>query len=194
MLIEAGAAAQKHTNYKINQLVNKGEDIEALLTPSTITSISGEDISEYIVIDESTRVYADFNGRNLSVGNAMAVQFLLTIAPEEINNISVEVVVDRSASGLGVVTYTYSMAEENIEVYDATKNQYIIKLNDLKVIEYDAPITATIYRNGAKISRQTVYSVNSYFERNYNKGQQTMQDFLLAMYKYGASAAIYKNK
>lgn len=194
-LLAAGAAAQIHANYKADQLVNAGSDIESLLTPSTYTSIdSAEDISSYIVIDETTRAYADFIGRNLSVGNAMAVQFLLTIAPDELDNITIEVSVDRSASNLGVVTYTYSMAEGNIEVYNAANNQYIIKLEDLKVIEYDAPITATILRNGEQISRQAVYSVNAYLQRNYNKGAQTMQDFLLAMYRYGASAFAYKNK
>ena len=193
-LIMAGAAAQKHSGYNKDNLVSEGEDIESLLTPSTYTTIdTNEDISEYIVIDEASRAYADFIGRNLSVGNAMAVQYLLKIAPEELDNIEIKVVVDRSASNLGTMEYTYSMAEGNIDVYDQANNQYIIKLADLKVIEYDAPITATIYRDGVAISQQSVYSVNSYLQRNYQKGLETMQDFLLAMYKYGASAFAYKN-
>jgi hypothetical protein len=193
-LIEAGAIAQQIKKYKLDQLVNKGADIEGLLTPSTNTTISGEKIDTSVVYNSELNQKASITNKNLSVGNAMAVQFLLTIKSDVLANVRLEVVVDRSAQKLSNLTYTYSMAEENIEVYNASKSQYIVKVPDLRVIEYDAPIIATIYVGDEAVQQQT-YSVNTYFENNYAKTSvdATMRKFLLAMYNYGMSAAAYKN-
>ena len=65
-----------------------------------------------------------------------------------------------------------------------------MNLDQITVLQFNAPITATFEENGVQFGRTLVYSIGTYLYKNYTKNN-AQTDLIKALYIYGSSVYNY---
>ena len=169
-LLTYGAAAQTYTGYKTDALVTDGLD----LSPSTFAELSG--------------LKEEF------VGTADPDTFWKSASLTLRNNVDMNLCfVTDSIEGLSVVLEINGRTETvtDFTPVDGEENLYQITFHGILATEFDLPVSASFYRNGAQVGNTLNYSVNTYICSKQNDSNAALATMVQALYNYGATANTY---
>ena len=169
-LLTYGAAAQTYTNYKTDTLVTDGLS----LSPSTFAELSG--------------LKEEF------VGTADPDTFWKSASLTLRNNVDVNLCfVTDSIEGLSVVLEINGRTETvtDFTPVDGEENLYQITFHGILATEFDLPVSASFYRDGAQVGNTLNYSVNTYICSKQSDSDEALAALVRALYNYGATANTY---
>ena len=70
-------------------------------------------------------------------------------------------------------------------------NRYSVDFGGLTAQQMAVPVYAAIYEGDTAISNTLQYSISSYYAKQYNNDGSNLDNMLIAMIRYGDSAANY---
>ena len=74
---------------------------------------------------------------------------------------------------------------------DGEYNLYQITFHGILATEFDLPVSASFYRDGAQVGNTLKYSVNTYICSKQNDSDKALAAMVRALYNYGATANTY---
>ena len=174
-LLRYGAAAQNYRNYKTDELVTEGFELDGL--GSSEAPKDYDNIRDLVTEDgKDTSVYTfTAVGVRFDYDNKIYVKF----RAEDLANVKL------------VINGTEIEAEGNAQ--DVGDGVYILYTDGVSATQFDKEFTIELHVN-SELYQTITYSVNSY---SYAKQESTtpyLADLVLALYRYGLSAKAYPAK
>ena len=171
-----GEAAQILQGYKTDALVSTLLSASSALTPSTFPESLPDSLNLQKRFGEAdSRV--QYTGVTLSLGSKMAVRVSVTCTDLDAFTYKVEI------SGR---EYTYT-GEDLVPVTDGSDGKYYLYFNQVKASELGEKITFTVWEGDTQVSYTIEYSVYTFVQKNYTKGDEATKNMLKAIYIYGES-------
>ena len=186
-MLNYGAAAQTYFNYNTDNLANNKLTLaqKKLATdPSTLSITS--DASETAISSPK----AQFTGKNLLLGNNVALVFYMTFdSSVNKNNVTLELIYT-TVKGEAVIK-TVPFSQMKLSGYAAGEYEY--DFLDIRAKDACRPVTARILLNGKQISSKITYSVQSYAYNKLNKSTTSaeLKTIINALMVYCKSAENY---
>ena len=176
-LLNYGAASQDYTGYKHINTCNKAltEEQKAWGT-ATVPSVSSVLNTKVAVVEGAT---AKWKGAGLVLDNAVTVR--LRFAAESTEGLSVKI----TAAGQEWTITEFESA--------GIEGEYYVRFSGLTARQMRETLNATIYCDGAAISNTVAYSIESYAAAKQNDANAKLVTLLVAMMRYGDSAAAFLN-
>lgn len=169
-LLAYGAAAQRYTDYKTEELVTDGLS----LTPSSFAALEGKQIS--FTGEKSNE--ADWTSAALILSNNLAMKF--TFRAQNTEGLTVNVSINGRTESFTAKDF---VSEGN--------GKYSITFRGILATELDDAVTASFVRNGENIGRAVSYSVNTYICGTQNSTNETLAQLVQALCNYGKAAQSY---
>lgn len=169
-LLTYGAAAQAYTHYKTESLVTEGLS----LTPSSYTALSGKTEEFVGAADPDTA----WRSAYLSLSNN--VDLNLIFCAKDMEGLSVEL----SINGRTETVTDFAPVE-------GQDGCYAITYHGILASEFDLPVSASFYKDGAQVGNTLNYSVNTYICSKQADSDATLAALVQALYNYGKTANTY---
>lgn len=167
-ILAYGACAQTYMDYKTASLVTSGGDIVSP-TYSSFTALSGLSAT----FSGTAATGLEWVGASLTLTDGVAMNFRFYAA---------------STSGLSVKV----TLDGRTETFTSLGNGlYEISFTGIKANEFADTVSASFYRNNAKLGDTVSYSVNTYVCSKQADSNAALANLVRALYNYGASAAAY---
>ena len=180
-LLNFGAAHQVYATYKTDALVNAKLTAEQL-TYGTTTTPEYEVLTNttYEVIENPT---AKFNSVGLYLQKSVMINYKFTLPATDIANYSVRVWLADGTS--------WTIGSDEFAAVPNYDNRYSVDFGGLTAQQMAVPVYAAIYEGDTAISNTLQYSISSYYAKQYNNDGSNLDNMLIAMIRYGDSAANY---
>ena len=177
-LLNYGAAAQTYTWYKDKTLCNANLTAEQLAWgTSAVPAVSSVTNTKYAVTENKK---VSWKAASLVLQNSVTMRF--RFGAQSIENLSVKI----SAAG-SEWTLTQISAAAGLE------GQYYVDFTGLTARQMRENVYVTVYEGDTAVSNTLLYSVESYAAAKQNDADADLVALLVAMIRYGDSAAAYLN-
>jgi hypothetical protein len=172
-----GAAAQAYGDYNMENLVTadltatqKGWATATAPTLSTVQSTS------YKTIDNPK---VTWKGGGLLLEDAVTMRFRFT-STVAASNLTVKITTDANPTGWTI---------NADQLVAASAGGYYIYFDGLKARQMRETVYVTVYEGSTAVSNTMTYNIESYAYAKQNDANTALTDLLIAMMKYGDSAA-----
>ncbi len=176
-LLNYGAAAQTYTWYKDKTLCNADLTAEQLAWgTATVPGVSAVTNTKYATVENKK---VSWKGASLILDNSVTMRF--RFAAESTENLSVKI----SAAGSEWTVSQFAAADLD--------GQYYADFNGLTARQMRENVYVTVYEGDTAVSNTLLYSIESYAAAKQNDSNAKLVALLVAMMRYGDSAAAYLN-
>jgi hypothetical protein len=176
-LLNYGAAAQTYTWYKDKTLCNAALTAEQqAYGTTTVPAVSSVLNTKYVEIENAK---ATWTAGGLVLENGVTVR--MRFAAESVDGLTVKV----EAAGKTWIIDEFEAAEK--------AGQYYVHFTGLDARQMREQMKVTVYEGETAVSNTLLYSIESYAAAKQNDSNAKMVALLVAMMRYGDSAAAYQN-
>ena len=136
--------------------------------------------TSYEVVETAT---TKFNTVALYLQKSVMINYKFTLNDTNLENYTVRVWLANGDSW--VITH-----DQFTPVEDYT-DRYSVDFGGLTAQQMAVPVYAAVYQGDVQITNTLQYSISSYYAKQYNNDGSTLDNLLIAMIRYGDSAANY---
>lgn len=176
-LLNYGAAAQAYGDYNMENLVTA--DLTATQkswATATAPTLSTVQSTSYKTIDNPK---VTWKGGGLLLEDAVTMRFRFT-STVAASNLTVKITTDANPTGWTI---------NADQLVAASAGGYYIYFDGLKARQMRETVYVTVYEGSTAVSNTMTYSIESYAYAKQNDANTALTDLLIAMMKYGDSAA-----
>ena len=186
-MLNYGAAAQTYFNYNTGHLANSSLTAAQKKLGTSASSLNiTSDVSETAISSPK----AQFTGKNLLLGNNVALVFYMTFdSSVNKNNVTLELIYTTVKGEAVIKTVPFSQ----MKLIGYAAGEYEYDFLDIRAKDACRPVTARILLNGKQISSKITYSVQSYAYNKLNKSTTSaeLKTIIHALMVYCKSAENY---